>query len=380
MVIAELRGGNSAYRLPHSYSWVGLSEIREDKISRIERSTVETLLNDGATGRGTFSRFGWVDDALGWISAESGIDRSDFTGNVKQFNASANLALARFDRKAGPPLWFKAAGDPAIPDYRITTTLSKLFPHYLPMLVSSREDWNAWWMEDAGPSFDEDRSADLFGQAISRLAELQKASIRYVPALIAAGCGDQRTSVLRAHIPEMMEYIEEAMARPGVSHAPRLGPTRIREMGVIVEDACFSLEVLGIPDTLLHGDISFGNILAGPRGCVFTDWAHAAVGHPFVTFEHLRAQIAQETDTAPWMGRLTEIYRESWSEVLTDAQIECALALVPPVAAILYLFGRRKWLASERRHEPEFQSYVRGLARQIDRAARSLELRKVVCA
>jgi hypothetical protein len=380
MVIAELRDGNSAYSLPHSCSWAGLSEIREEEISSFERSTVDRLLTDGATGRGTFSRFGWVDDALDWISTEAGIDMPEFTGNVKQFNASANFALARFDRKTAPPLWFKAAGDPAIPDYRITTMLSKLFPNHLPMLVSSREDWNAWWMEDAGPSFDETRSADLFGQAISRLAELQKASIRYVPALIAAGCGNERTSVLRAHIPEMMDYFEEAMAPPYVSHAPRLGPTRIREMGAIVENACLSLEGLGIPDTLLHGDISFGNILAGPRGCVFTDWAHAAVGHPFVTFEHLRAQIAQEFDTAPWVGRLTEIYRESWSDVLTGAQIECALALVPPVAAILYFFGRRKWLASERRYEPEFQSYVRGLARQIDRAARSLELRKVVCA
>ena len=253
MVIAELRGGNSAYRLPHSYSWVGLSEIREEDISSFERSTVDRLLNDGATGRGTFSRFGWVDDALDWISTEAGIDMPEFTGNVTQFNVSANSALARFDRKAAPPLWFKAAGDPAIPDYRITTTLSKLFPDYLPMLVSSREDWNAWWMEDAGPSFDEDRSADSFGQAVSRLAELQKASIRYVPALVKAGCGDQRTSVLRAHIPEMMEYIEEAMARPGVSHAPRIGPTRIREMGAIVEDACFSLEALGIRRPSMDG-------------------------------------------------------------------------------------------------------------------------------
>jgi hypothetical protein len=380
MVIAELRNGDSTHRFPHPHSWVGLSDIREDEISGSARTTVERLLNDGATGGGTFSRFGWVDDALDWISTEAGIDRPEFTGNVKQFNASASFALARFDRKAAPPLWFKAAGDPAIPEYRITTALSKLFPDYLPTLVSSREDWNAWWMEDAGRSLDEARSADMFGQAVSRLAELQKASICHVPALVAAGCGDQRTSVLRAHIPEMMEHIEEAMARPSVSHAPRLGSTRIREMGAIVEDACLNLEGLGIPDTLLHGDINFGNILAGPRGCVFTDWAHAAIGHPFVMFEHLRAQFAQETDTAPWLARLTEIYRESWREMLTGAQIECALAQVPPIAIVLYLFERWNWLASERRHDPQFQSYLRGLARQLDRAAQALGLGSVLCA
>lgn len=168
MVIAELRGRNSAHRLPHRHSWVGPSEIREEEISSFECSTVERLLNDGTTGRGTFSRFGWVDDALDWISAETGIDGTAFTGDLEQFNASANFALARFERKAAIPLWLKAAGDPAIPEYRITTTLSKLVPDYFPTLVSSREDWNAWWMEDAGHSFDEAHSAGWFGQAVSR--------------------------------------------------------------------------------------------------------------------------------------------------------------------------------------------------------------------
>ena len=83
---------------------------------------------------------------------------------------------------------------------------------------------------------------------------------------------------------------------------------------------------------------------------------------------------------APCLARLTEIYRESWREVLTGAQIECALAQVPPIAIVLYLFERWNWLASERRHDPQFQSYLRGLARQMDRAAQALELGSVLCA
>jgi hypothetical protein len=258
--------------------------------------------------------------------------------------------------------------------------LADLFPRHLPKLVAFREDWNAWWMEDAGRSFDDARSADFFGQAVVRLAELQRASIRSIPALLAGGCADQRTFILRARIPELMEYIDEAMAQPNLSHSPRLDPSRIRELGSMLEDACFSLEALQIPDTLLHGDIGFANILMGPRGCVFTDWAHASIGSPFVTFEHLRAQIEQEADAAPWVPRLTETYQKSWREVLTDTQIKCALALVPPVAVVAYLVGRWDWLTRERRHEPQFQSYVRGLARQMDRAVQALEHGEVLCA
>ena len=380
IVVAELRGGNRMPPLPHSHSWARLSDIPEDAIAGSQRSTIEKLLNLGATGCGRFSRFGWIEEALDWVSAAADMDRAQFTGDIKQLNASADFALVRFGRKAAPPIWFKAVGDPSIAEYRITTTLAKLFPRFLPVLVASREDWNAWWMEDAGRSFDDARSADFFGQAVARLAELQKASIRYIPALLECGCADQRTSILRARIPEMMEYIDEAMAQLNLSQIPRLGSSRIRELGSILEEACFNLEALRIPDTLLHGDLGFGNLLMGLRGCVFTDWAQASIGNPFVTFEHLRGQIAQEANTAPWVPRLSEIYQESWRKVLTDAQIKCALALVPPIAVSQYLLGRWDWLATERRHDPKFQSYVRGLARQMDRAVQALELGEVLCA
>lgn len=380
VVIAELQDKNRLPSLPRSHSWCRLTDISEDEMANFERSTVERLLNDGTTGRGAFSRFGWVEEALDWVSTETPIDRAQFTGDIKQLNASANFALVRFGRISAPPIWFKAVGGPSIPEYRITTTLAKLLPQYLPSLVASREDWNGWWMEDAGRSLDDARSLDFFAQAVSRLASLQKASVHYIPALLAGGCADQRTALLRTRIPELMECIDGAMARPGVSHALRLGPNRIRAIGSILEEGCCGLDALGIPDTLLHGDIGFGNILVGCRGCVFTDWANASVGNPFVTFEHLRVQIAQESETASWVPRLIEVYQESWREVLIDDQIKCALALVPPVAVALDLLGRWDWLASERRNDPQFHSFVRGLARQMDHAAQAPELGTVLCA
>ena len=204
--------------------------------------------------------------------------------------------------------------------------------------------------------------------------------MRYVPTLLADGCGDQRTSIVRARLPEMLECIDEVMAWPGLSRVSRLGASRIQELGSILDEACLSLEALGIPDTLMHGDLNFGNILAGPRGLVFTDWAHASVGNPFLNFEHLRVQLAQEPGLAPSVPRLTEIYRESWRQALTHSQINSALALAPPIAVALHLSGRWDWLTSESRRDPHFQSYIRALARQIDRAAEALELTEALCA
>jgi thiamine kinase-like enzyme len=379
LAIAELRSHDRDPSPHWSHAWVRLNEIAEDEIFEFDRSIVEKLLSDGATGRGPFSRFGWVEEAHNWISAEAGSELTQFTGDLKQLNAAANFALVRFARESAPPIWFKAVRDLSTPEYRITSTLAKLLPEYLPHLMASREDWSAWWMEDAGQSLDEARSGDLFDIAALRLAELQKTSIHHIPALLKSGCGDQRISVLRARIPQMMELIEDAMARQQSSFSPKLGRERLREVRPILEDACFNLEALGIPDTLTHGDINLGNILVG-HGCVFIDWAQASIGNPFVTFEQLRAQVAQDHNTAQWTPRMTEIYAESWGQMLSASQINCALAVVPLISVALELCGRWEWLTSGRILEPQFQSYVRGLTRQMDRAVRDLELREIACA
>jgi hypothetical protein len=380
IVIAELRDGHALSSLPHACSWVRLSDIPEDETSSIERSTIGKLLNDGATGRGTFSRFGWTEEALNWVSTEAGLDREQFTGDVKQFNAGAACALVRFGRKDALPIWFKSVGDESSREFQITTTLARLFPQYLPRLVASREDWNAWWMEDAGQPLDDVRSPEILHHVVLILAELQKASIRFGSALLVGGCSDQRTSTLRARIPQMMEYIHEAMASRNLSHTPRLAADRIQEIGSSLDEACLRLEALGIPDTLIHSDLSFENILVGPRRSVFTDWAFASVGHPFLNYEHLRVQIAQETRTGRCVPRLAEIYWKSWRQVLTDSQIECALALVPPIAVALYLSRKWDWFTSEHRHDPNFQSYVRAMARQMEGASQGIERKEVRCA
>lgn len=178
----------------------------------------------------------------------------------------------------------------------------------------------------------------------------------------------------------MMELIDEAMSAGGNRFTPRLTSVRIRELEVILTDICLSMESLGIPNTLLHGDISFENILVGPRGCVFTDWANASVGNPVVAFEQLRAQFEQENGACAWLPMLTEIYIGSWLEVLNRSQIECALALAPSIAAMIHLFDCWKRLDRECLSEPKLQSCVRAIAREIDRAAHKTESNWIRCA
>ena len=371
---------SASSHLPRVGSWVNFHEVSKSEIDGAGRHTVETLLKVGATGRGAFSRFGWIDDALDWISLEAGIDRAHFTDDVRQFNAAADSALMRFGMRSGAPIWFKAGADPSSSEYRVTRTLAQLFPNFLPAVIATREDWKAWLMEDAGAPLGSVHSPAAFGKAVSRLAELQKASLSSASSLLSAGCNDQRLPVLRANIPPMMDLIRDAMGRQDSGFASRFTSARICALEAILTEACLGLESLRIPDTLLHGDLSFENILVGPRGCVFTDWANSAVGNPFVTFEQLRAQIEQENEACVWLPVLTEIYLGSWLEMLSRNQIECALTLVPPIAAMTYLFDQWQRFGSEHGSDPSFENSIRAIARQIDRFAHDFELRRVRCA
>jgi Ser/Thr protein kinase RdoA (MazF antagonist) len=170
------------------------------------------------------------------------------------------------------------------------------------------------------------------------------------------------------------------MAMQNLRTAPRIGAARLREVWDIFEDACWRLEAMDIPDALIHSDINLGNILVGDEGCVFVDWANAGVGNPFVTYEQLRIQLAQERSTQAWVPRLTEIYQEVWRLMLPNCQIECAFTLVPIISAASYLYSRKDWITAEHGHNPQLQSYARSLVRQMERAAQAIELNHERCA
>jgi hypothetical protein len=380
LVVAAIHSSVSTNSLPHFLSWGYLENVYKDELSSSERSDLERLVNKGATGRGPFSRFGWEEEALSWVSEEVKIQRSEFTGEMKQFNAKADFALARFARRNAPPLWLKASADTVLPEYRITTTLASIIPDSVPPLLAFREDWQAWWMADAGRSLEEDLSDDQLDRAIVGLAEIQMATIGHVSTLLANGCSDQRLPTIRKKIPAMIACIDKAMSSPNQSSLSRLRPSRIHEVGSALERACLGLEALEIPDTLTHGDMNLGNILVEGERCVFTDWAQGAVGNPLVTLERFLSQITQYPAVRSLTPTLTNVFRRSWLALLNESQINGALHFVPLIAPALDLCGRSDLLSEDRIHQPEFHGYVRVLARNMDRATRDLEMKEIRCA
>ncbi len=279
VVIVALREGVHENRPPTSHSWVDLCDIPTDELNRSERDAIETLLMDGQTGRGPFSRFGWIEEAYRWIGNELHRNRAPLTSEILQLNASPNHALVRFGKRAESLLWVKAVTDPCDREYDITKLLGSIAPEYLPQIVASREDWKAWCMADAGWPLEQSLDIDLCSQVVRRLAELQIVSIHYADALLASGCRNLRPTLIRGQIPQMMKSAQEAMESQSSRFAPQLGPGQLGRLSMRLEEACIELVELNIPNTLMHGDFSLDNILVGRQACVFTDWAQASIGN-----------------------------------------------------------------------------------------------------
>jgi aminoglycoside phosphotransferase (APT) family kinase protein len=81
---------------------------------------------------------------------------------------------------------------------------------------------------------------------------------------------------------------------------------------------------LGIPDTLVHGDLHAGNIGLRGSGPVFFDWTDACMAHPFldlVTFLDESDVLDAATNARE---RLRSAYLDEWRGVATaDALARC---------------------------------------------------------
>lgn len=351
-----------------------LSAVPEDELSDAERAVVRKLLEDGSTGRGPFSRLGWVEDLLTWSCEVLNVARSKLSNEFVQLNASADAALVHILTEEGTRYWFKAAGTAHPHERHVTETLSQELPEYLPELIAVHKQWNGWLTRDAGAPFlaSHDRSR-LAIEVVRRLARLQTGALPFAGRLLVDGCHDHRMPALRTQIPKLTPYLEAAMQETEADFGLSIGPARLRRIAALIAEASLRIENMGIPDTLMHCDVSLDNILVGSRGCTFIDWAQASIGHPFITLEHLCAQFAQHEDSRAIIPRLRKTYLHVWETSLHGRFDRHALIVMPLVALASLLCCRSEWLTRNAMRHPSSRSYARVLARQLDRIARQIE-------
>lgn len=370
---------------PWDFENEGFCLVQPDKIcdtslADSQRRSLEAILLGNDANGSAFSRIGWIEDAQRWIQSSINDHEVIFTGEIRQLNGGGAFCLLRLGTQSGPAYWIKGVGEPNEHEFSITSYLARHCPEFLPPVVATRSDWNAWVMEEYGSSLHSSDSLDDFERAVYQLANLQKELIGKSEQLLAAQCADHRAGALDSQIDEIIEYLEGAMRQQTSAKAPPLSASRLCEIRRVLHDVCFALDELRIPDSLIHNDISPGSILGNGTNCVFTDWCEAYVGNPFITFEQFCVHVTRKTDNSEsWIRSLKKIYRSCWVDVLTERQFDGVFRIVPLISVLSYLYGRGDWLHSPRRNDPAFLSYSRSLARHMDRIAARIDLSEPLC-
>jgi hypothetical protein len=325
-----------------------------------------------------FATAGWLRDLCEWIQAQVAPMNLRLTGQFRQLTASPTFNLIRFETN-GPALWFKAIGEPNIREFRIVSTLAILFPSFLPRIVSTLPERNAWLMTEAEGASPDTNFAP-WNTVSARLAELQTMSLSNTPRLLDAGCRDVSSASLLSCVDDFFATMGELMGRQTKTPPSILTSEELITLSNRLKDALSALAASGISDALNHLDFNPGNILVSDRHCTLIDWAEAAVGHPFITFEYLLEHFNRNSsENRSRLAELTSSYMERWESFASPLSISRSLSLAPLVAVFAYAVSSGTWRDPVRLANPQTAGYFRGLARRIKREADALKNGSLQC-
>src|SRR5882757_4060807 len=122
--------------------WVEAASLNEhDFFGREDFSVISAAIRDMRCSlehetAGPFARPGWIVELLNWAQNEVAPLGLRVTREFCQLNASPCFALVRIETD-GSALWFKAVGEPNLREFSIASTLSRLFPTFLPTLIAT---------------------------------------------------------------------------------------------------------------------------------------------------------------------------------------------------------------------------------------------------
>jgi hypothetical protein len=317
-----------------------------------------------------FAKRGWLTrlrESTAEMVSRLGVE---LTGPLRQYNASPTFNLIRFET-TGPAVWFKAVGEPNLREYPITLNLAELFPRFVPEIVGTRPEWNAWLSSEVeGTNLGETKDVGLWEQAATDLAELQIQSISRSDSLLDAGARDLRTDALRTSVDPFFDLVAQLMDEQPKAPPPTLSRHELSLLKLRIKDALTLLEDLEIPSTLGHLDLNPWNVIVSPNGSVFLDWAEAYVGPPFFSFEyfvqHFRRDMGANTALE---SQVISAYIGPWRQLLPDHLTSEALALAPLAAVFAYAAGSDGWKDKQRLRDPKAAAYCRSLARRMNREA-----------
>jgi aminoglycoside phosphotransferase (APT) family kinase protein len=348
--------------------FTALDDIISTEFAVEERAIVLAIMKGEAKELGRFARLGWIDDLLAKTDGYRGQSSMPI---IRQLNQGIDFCLLSMTDLARCKTWFKAVGEPNTREHALTMELAVRFPDRLPRIRQSIPQWNAWVMEDVqGTPLNQSINPGDWHEAVAALASMQQISSNDLSSFYAAGAQDWTCGRLQSLLEPFFADAALAMRMQTSSKVAALTEAELDWLKMSVEVALSDLTTSGIPETILHGDVGHGNVIASPRGPVFLDWAETHVGHPFLCAEHLIADLDRSHRLTPSETRALRLsYAERWRDYAGPDELARVATLAPAIAAFAYAVIA--WEAHRSRPEPSLawptlRSMLRRTKRELE--------------
>ncbi len=316
--------------LPPGARWLALDAL--SALAYPEAEVLRTLLREEAglepipALRPAWAKRGWLDEVKTWLESELNRLGRTPVGEPEQVKHWSLSAVLR-QKTDGGEVYFKAMMNPHFAtEPPITQKLAELFPHLTPEVLALDEE-RAWLLLEPlhGEELSE-ASLEFKCEAVRRHARLQLASVAHKAALLAAGCADRSLAKLKEKVPRLLR---ESLERERLTVEEREKLLALEPELLVQLD---ELAAYGLPETLLHGDLHFGNVNHDGARITFFDWTDACFSHPFFDLTNLGAY-----DRAPeeWLA-LRDAYLGPWSEQFDRVRLERALELARYLGNLFY--------------------------------------------
>jgi aminoglycoside phosphotransferase (APT) family kinase protein len=271
----------------------------------------------------------WYDEAEGWIDAQLAALGRSRTGMAVPTKVWSLSAVLRVPCGPAAPVWFKASCRHFHAEPTLTRLVAQLLPEHAPPIVAADED-HAWLlMEDlAGTdAAQQDAAPRGLGAAAAQIAaKLQLRSLDHLDEIAAMGVPVRG---LAETLRGFDEILVSSVELDDVTHDELAGARGMRQE---VHDLVEALAALGLPETLVHGDLHPGNVAQDRDSLVLYDWSDAAISHPFFDLIHLtRSMAAEEADAA------RRSYTAPWRAAYPDVDIERGIELAAHVNNIFQM-------------------------------------------
>lgn len=336
--VVELSLLDRAWTPPKGLTWLGPDEIRETGLDDDLRAAVIASLEEVGVHplRPGWARPGWIDEARAWIETAvraAGMQVTEIA-QVKQWGISCVLRVAT----GVSEYFFKATNRNMtlfVNEAATTDQLADRFPAYVirPFGLNIEQDWMLLPAFTA-PFFEKNNLETRLPDLFRRFAALQIASIESVGDLARAGLLDRRLNRLRMQVDVLLDD-ETALKR--LEEKER---EEVRSLRPVFHELIERLASLGIPDTLVHGDLHPGNAAYVDDRVVFFDWTDACISHPFFDLFSL-SDFDEETAVAA-----LNAYLDPWRTVMPEATLQAAVPLARALLLLHHAVSYREIVAN----------------------------------